>query len=244
MTKRFDFGRMLRAAAIAVLVPVAGLGFWNMTANAEGILPVSAPPPAMEAPSTAATETAVFAGGCFWGVQGVFQHVKGVKSAISGYSGGTLANPTYEDVLTETTGHAEAVIVEFDPKVVSYGTLLQIFFSVITDPTTLNRQGNDVGESYRSALFYKSDAQKATAEAYIAQLDKAGIYPSKIVTEVTAYTNFYEAEDYHQDNAYTMNVNPGYLAYFDIPKIENMEKMFGDYWVEQPALVFESNKKA
>lgn len=244
MSKHFDFGRFVRVAALAVLVPVAGLGLWSMTANAEGILPVNAPAPTMEAPAPDGIETAVFAGGCFWGVQGVFQHVKGVESAVSGYAGGTLANPTYEDVLTETTGHAEAVIVKFDPKVVSYGTLLRIFFSVITDPTTLNRQGNDVGESYRSALFVMNDAQKATAESYIAQLDKAGIYPSKIVTEVTGYTNFYQAEDYHQDNAYTMNVNPGYLAFFDIPKIENMKKLFSDYWVEKPVLVFASNAKA
>src|SRR5690606_18085647 len=130
------------------------------------------------------------AGGCFWGVQGVFQHVKGVKSAVSGYAGGHLENPSYEDVVMETTGHAEAVKVEFDPTQVTYGQLLQVFFSVTTDPTTLNRQGNDVGPSYRSALFVMNDSQAEVARAYIAQLDDAKVYPGAIVTEVTPYTNF------------------------------------------------------
>src|SRR6201989_3075231 len=172
---------------------------------------VVTPPPALDETTQAHTETAVFAGGCFWGVQGVFQHVKGVQSAVAGYSGGKVANPTYEMVGTEQTGHAESVKVTFDPKVVSYGQLLQIFFSVVTDPTTLNLQGNDAGTSYRSALFVMNDEQAKVASAYIAQLDAAKSYPSKIVTEVTPYKNFYQAEDYHQDNAYTMKVNPGYL---------------------------------
>src|SRR3954470_20865699 len=150
-------GKIAKAAAAVLIVPVAalgiGLGVWSTSASAEGLLPVNAPAPTIDESATAATETAVFAGGCFWGVQGVFQHVKGVKSAVAGYSGGTVANPTYEMVGGEQTGHAEAVKVEFDPKVVSYGKLLQIFFSVITDPTTLNLQGNDAGTSYRSALF-------------------------------------------------------------------------------------------
>ena len=230
-----------KTAGLALLVPLAAFGFWH-AANAEGLLPVNIPAPAVdEAGVTAATETAVFAGGCFWGVQGVFQHVKGVKSAIAGYSGGTLANPTYEQVGSETTGHAESVKVEFDPKVVSYGKLLQIFFSVVTDPTTLNLQGNDVGTSYRSALFTMNDEQAKVASAYIAQLDAAKAYPSKIVTEVTPYTNFYQAEDYHQDNAFTMKVNPGYLAYFDEPKIADMKAKFTDFWMDKPVLVFASN---
>ena len=237
----FTLSTIAKVLGIAVLVPMVGLGLWNATVSAEGLLPVNAPAPTVDEPAAAATETAVFAGGCFWGVQGVFQHVKGVQSAIAGYSGGTLANPTYEQVGSETTGHAESVKVEFDPKVVSYGKLLQIFFSVVTDPTTLNLQGNDVGTSYRSALFTMNDEQAKVASAYIAQLDAAKAYPSKIVTEVTPYTNFYQAEDYHQDNAFTMKVNPGYLAYFDEPKIADMKAKFTDFWMDKPVLVFASN---
>jgi len=236
-----DLKSIARIAAIAVLVPLAGLGIWTTTSSAEGVLPAALPVPAIDEPASGSTETAVFAGGCFWGVQGVFQHVKGVKSAVSGYAGGTLANPSYEQVGSETTGHAESVKVTFDPKQVSYGKLLQIFFSVTTDPTTLNYQGNDMGTSYRSALFVMNDAQKKVAEAYIAQLDAAKVYPSKIVTEVTAYTNFYQAEDYHQDNAYTMKVNPGYLQAFDEPKIADLKSHFPDVWQDQPVLVFASN---
>ena len=233
--------KLARAAAFAAVVPLAVLGFATLPSRAEGILPINAPAPTADETAAASTETAVFAGGCFWGVQGVFQHVKGVKSAVSGYAGGTVENPSYEMVGTETTGHAESVKVEFDPKVVSYGKLLQIFFSVVTDPTTLNYQGNDYGTSYRSALFTMNDEQAKVAKAYIAQLDAAKLYPDKIVTEVTPYSNFYQAEDYHQDNAYTMKVNPGYLAYFDEPKIANMKANFADYWVDKPVLVFASN---
>ncbi len=235
------FNRLAGLVAAAAIGTVGVLGLWNGAASAEGLLPVAIPAPTVDTAPSGPSATAVFAGGCFWGVQGVFQHVRGVTSAVSGYAGGTLENPTYEDVLSETTGHAEAVRVEFDPAVVSYGKLLQIFFSVITDPTTLNRQGNDVGPSYRSALFVMDDEQARVAEAYIAELDVTGAYPGPIVTEVTAYTNFYEAEDYHQDNAYTMRVNPGYLAYFDLPKIADMKSVYPDYWVEKPVLVFASN---
>ncbi|HVY21452.1 MAG TPA: peptide-methionine (S)-S-oxide reductase MsrA [Bauldia sp.] len=213
-----------------------------MRANAEGGI-VNVPPPVVDETAPASgTETAIFAGGCFWGVQGVFQHVKGVESAVSGYAGGKLADPSYEDVTTETTGHAEAVKVTFDPKQVSYGKLLQIFFSVVADPTTLNYQGNDYGTSYRSAFFTMSDEQKKVADAYIAQLDSAKVFPAKIVTEVTPYSNFYQAEDYHQDNATTLNVNPGYIQYFDLPKIANLKTAFPDVWRDKPVLVFASNQ--
>ncbi|HWA17527.1 MAG TPA: peptide-methionine (S)-S-oxide reductase MsrA [Devosia sp.] len=234
-------GKLIKGGGAIALLALAGFGFWNTAASAEGVLPVTLPAPAVDETAGRTTATAVFAGGCFWGVQGVFQHVKGVMSAISGYAGGTLENPTYEDVLTETTGHAESVKVEYDPSVVSYGQLLQIFFSVVTDPTTLNYQGNDYGESYRSALFTLNDEQAKVAKAYIAQLDAAKVFPGKIVTEVTPYTNFFAAEDYHQDNAYTMKVNPGYLAYFDLPKIADMKKLYPALWVEKPVLVFASN---
>jgi len=235
---------VLRLAALAVVVPLAGLGFWSAGANADASLPVNAPAPAVDETNPGASETAVFAGGCFWGVQGVFQHVKGVKSAIAGYSGGTVANPSYEMVGTEQTGHAESVEVVFDPHQVTYGQLLQIFFSVITDPTTKNRQGNDVGPSYRSALFVMNDEQAKVANAYIAQLAAAKVYTDPIVTEVTPYKNFYQAEDYHQDNAYTMNVNPGYLAAFDEPKIADMKSNYPALWVEKPVLVFAQNYKS
>jgi peptide-methionine (S)-S-oxide reductase len=237
----FNLNSILKIATIAAIVPLAGFGLWTVTANAEGLLPVNAPAPTADEHPSASTETAVFAGGCFWGVQGVFQHVKGVKTTLAGYAGGTLANPSYEQVGTETTGHAESVEVVFDPSQVSYGQLLQIFFSVITDPTTKDQQGNDVGTSYRSALFTMSDQQAKVANAYIAQLDAAKIYPAPIVTEVTPYTNFYRAEDYHQDNAYTEKVNAGYLDYYDEPKIADMKAQFASYWVDKPVLVFTAN---
>jgi peptide-methionine (S)-S-oxide reductase len=145
-------------------------------------------------------------------------------------------------VVTETTGHAESVKITFDPQQVSYGKLLQIFFSVVADPTTLNYQGNDHGTSYRSALFTMSDAQKKVAAAYVAQLDAAKVYPARIVTEVTPYTNFYQAADYHQDNATTLNVNASYVSYFDLPKIANLKVMFPDAWRDKPQLVFASNE--
>jgi peptide-methionine (S)-S-oxide reductase len=233
-----DLAMKLTSLAAAAFVAAA---LWSGAAGAEGLLPVRAPAPAIDEAQKSGMETAVFAGGCFWGVQGVFQHVKGVKSAVSGYAGGHVPDPNYELVTNETTGHAEAVKVEFDPGVVTYGQLLQVFFSVITDPTTLNRQGNDMGPSYRSALFVMNDEQKRIAGAYVRQLDAAGIYPRKIVTEVTPYSNFYTAEDYHQDNAYTKKVNPGYLAWFDQPKIEDMKAMYPALWSERPMLVFASN---
>jgi peptide-methionine (S)-S-oxide reductase len=226
-------------APIAAVAIVGGMIAMQNGAAAEGA--VTVPLPAVDEPAGTAPETAVFAGGCFWGVQGVFQHVKGVESAVSGYAGGKTANPTYEDVTTETTGHAEAVKVTFDPKQVSYGKLLQIFFSVVADPTTLNFQGNDHGTSYRSAIFTMGDAQKKVADAYVAQLDAAKVFPAKIVTEVTPYTNFFQAEDYHQDNATTLNVNAGYIQYFDLPKIANLKAMFPDVWKDKPVLVFASN---
>jgi peptide-methionine (S)-S-oxide reductase len=229
----------------AALAAVAALPFGSILlssgkASAEGGA-VAIPPPAVDEPSGSAMETAVFAGGCFWGVQGVFQHVKGVESAVSGYAGGTLENPSYEQVSSESTGHAEAVQVTFDPKQVSYGKLLQIFFSVVADPTTLNYQGNDYGTSYRSALFTMSEAQAKVANAYVAQLDAAKAFPAKIVTEVTPFTNFYRAEDYHQDNATTLNVNAGYVRYFDLPKIANLKAIFPEAWQDTPKLVFAAN---
>lgn len=171
-------------------------------------------------------QTATFAGGCFWCTEAVFQELKGVYKVTSGYIGGTVANPTYEQVCTGQTGHAEATQIVYDPKEVSFEQLLEVFFKT-HDPTTLNRQGNDVGTQYRSAIFYHTPEQKATAEAIIADLTKAKIYPDPIVTQVTAATQWYPAEDYHQ-NYYSQNPNQGYCAYVITPKVAKFRKVFAD----------------
>jgi peptide-methionine (S)-S-oxide reductase len=171
-------------------------------------------------------QTAIFAGGCFWGMQAVFERVKGVIETTAGYSGGSAATATYDQVTTETTGHAESVKVVYDPSKITYGTLLQIFFSV-HDPTQLNRQTPDVGTSYRSAIFYTSDEQHKIGAAYIAQLDAAKVFPKPIVTQVTPLRGFYDAEYYHQDYALKNPGNP-YIRYWDLPKIEIFKKEFPD----------------
>jgi peptide-methionine (S)-S-oxide reductase len=174
---------------------------------------------------------AVFAGGCFWGTQGVFERVKGVVDTTVGYSGGSAATATYDQVNTETTGHAESVEVVYDPSRITYGTLLRIFFSVAHDPTQLNRQGPDEGTSYRSAIFYENDDQKRIAQAYIAQLDAAHAFHGRIVTEVSPLKGFYRAEDYHQDYALHNPGNP-YILVCDRPKIEALRKQFPDLFVD------------
>jgi peptide-methionine (S)-S-oxide reductase len=181
-------------------------------------------------------ETAVFAGGCFWGIQAVFQHTQGVRNAVSGYAGGEAADADYDRVSGGNTGHAESVEVTFDPQQVSYGQLLQIFFSVAHDPTQLNRQYPDTGTQYRSAIFYKSESQKAVAERYIAQLDQAHVFPTKIVTQLNAATGFYPAETYHQNYA-TLHPEAGYIARFDLPKIANLKATMPALYREQPSLV-------
>jgi len=170
-------------------------------------------------------ETAVFAGGCFWGVQAVFQHVKGVVSATSGYSGGPSIAAEYEVVSTGTTGHAESVKVVYDPAKVSYGQLLKVFFSVAHDPTELNRQGPDQGTQYRSVIFDSSDQQKRIAQAYIAQLDQAKVFPHAIVTQVVPLKAFYPAEAYHQNYA-TLHPDNPYIKYNDLPKVANLQQQF------------------
>ena len=189
-------------------------------------------------PSGAASghQTMVVAGGCFWGVQAVFQHTKGVIQAVSGYAGGQADTASYDKVTSGRTGHAESVQVTFDPAQVSYGELLHIFFSVIHDPTQLNRQGPDVGTHYRSALFYVDEGQKQIAEKYIAQLGEAKAYPRKIVTEVTPLKGFYPAEGYHQDYA-TLHPESGYIITFDLPKIANLKSMFPERYRSEPQLV-------
>jgi peptide-methionine (S)-S-oxide reductase len=193
------------------------------------------PAPAVDehagASTTAHSETAVFAGGCFWGVQTVFERVKGVTATTAGYAGGTKETANYEDVSSERTGHAESVKIEFDPARISYGTLLRIFFSAVHDPTQLNRQGPDVGTSYRSAIFYTTPEQERIAQAYIAQLDAAKAFPKKIVTEVTPLRAFYDGEDYHQDYAEKNPDNP-YIQVCDIPKIGALKAQFPELFQE------------
>jgi peptide-methionine (S)-S-oxide reductase len=191
------------------------------------------PPPSADATlaKTSGKQTAVFAGGCFWGTQAVFERVKGVLKTTTGYSGGSASNATYDQVTTETTGHAESVQVVFDPSKITYGELLRIFFSVAHDPTQRNRQGPDVGTSYRSAIFYANDEQKRLATAYIQQLDQAHIFPHPIATQVVPLKGFYRAEDYHQDYALHNPDNP-YILVCDRPKIEALKQQFPDLFVD------------
>lgn len=200
---------------------------------------VSIPPPSLDEKAASGPETAVFAGGCFWGVQGVFQHVKGVSNAVSGYAGGSRDTASYEAVSSGGTGHAESVEVTYDPSKVSYGKLLQIFFSVGHNPTQLNYQGPDHGTQYRSALFVTTPEQKKIAEAYIAELGKSGAFPAEIVTEVSPLKGFYVAEAYHQDFL-TRNPTYPYIVYNDMPKIENLRNLFPQSFRANPALVFKA----
>jgi peptide-methionine (S)-S-oxide reductase len=198
--------------------------------------PVIIAPPAIDNPKAAgAPQTAVLAGGCFWGVQGVFEHVRGVKQVVAGYAGGEQSTAHYGTVGSGGTGHAESVRIIFDPAAISYGQLLQIAFSVVFDPTQLNRQGPDSGTQYRSVIFYADDNQKHIAEAYIHQLDQAHAYPRAIVTSVDPLKGFYPAEDYHQDYLFHNPTAP-YIAYNDIPKVENFRKTFPELYAAQPVL--------
>jgi peptide-methionine (S)-S-oxide reductase len=192
------------------------------------------PAPALDAPraSSPAQQTAVVAGGCFWGIQAVFQHVKGVISATSGYSGGAAKTAEYDIVSTGETGHAESVQIVFDPSQITYGQLLRIFFSVAHDPTELNRQGPDEGTQYRSVIFYSGDEQKRIAEAYIAQLDQAKVFKHKIATQVVPLQAFYQAEAYHQNYA-TLHPNQPYIFFNDAPKVENLRKEFPDLYLKK-----------
>jgi len=224
--------RMLKTAAALTIASGCLLGSGFAAEKA-----VKLPPPTQDVHATAATtETAVFAGGCFWGVQAVFQHTRGVLNAVSGYAGGDQRSARYGLVGTGRTGHAESVQVTYDPKQVSFGTLLQVYFSVAHDPTTLNRQGPDVGTQYRSAVFYRNEDQKRVTESYIAQLDTARAFPARIVTEVRPLTGFYPAEAYHQDYA-TLHPGSPYIATYDLPKIANLKSALPQLYREQPVLV-------
>jgi peptide-methionine (S)-S-oxide reductase len=193
---------------------------------------VTLPAPALDIPAASAKgpQTAVFAGGCFWGVEAVFRHVKGVSSAVSGYAGGAANTADYQMVSSGTTGHAESVKVTYDPAQVSYGQLLKVFFSVAHDPTQLNRQGPDTGTQYRSAIFTTSDAQKRVAQAYVAQLDKEKVFGRAIVTEVAALPAFYPAEAYHQ-NYLALNPTQPYIVFNDLPKLANLKTKFPDLYI-------------
>ncbi|HUJ94177.1 MAG TPA: peptide-methionine (S)-S-oxide reductase MsrA [Terriglobales bacterium] len=196
--------------------------------------PVALPDPATDTPlaKTPGQQTAVIAGGCFWGIQAVFQHVKGVQDATSGYSGGSAATAEYEVVSTGETGHAESVKITYDPSKVTYGQLLKVFFSVAHDPTELNRQGPDYGTQYRSVIFYANDEQKRVAEAYIGQLDKAHVFARPIVTQVVPLKAFYPAEAYHQNYA-ALHPNQPYIAINDLPKVANLQKQLPDLYVKK-----------
>jgi peptide-methionine (S)-S-oxide reductase len=223
--------------AFLALITV-GFALWPLSASfAEAA--VNIPPPAVDEPVSGTSEAVVLAGGCFWGVQGVFQHVKGVTSAVSGYAGGTAETAHYDTVSSSRTGHAEAVKVTFDPHQVSYGQILQIYFSVVHDPTELNRQGPDVGPQYRSAIFAANGSQLEIAQAYIQQLNQARVFPKPIVTRADRMTGFYPAESYHQDYL-TLNPYSPYIMINDLPKIADLKQVFPELYRDIPVLVTKS----
>jgi len=221
-----------RGIAIAIIALVVGwTAFRSFGARPPATPNAAMPKPAIDAPlaSAKAQQTAVFAGGCFWGVQGVFEHVKGVSSATAGYSGGFVKSPSYETVSMGVTGHAESVSVVYDPSQVSYGQLLMVYFSVVHDPTQLDRQGPDSGTQYRSSIFYTSEEQKQIADAYVAQLTAAKVYGRPIVTKIVPFAAFYPAEDYHQDYLKRHPDDP-YIAFNDLPKIADLKQQFPDLY--------------
>ena len=213
----------------AMILTLAFAGVTACSAGDRADIPL--PTATVDAPiaSTSGQQTAVIAGGCFWGIQAVFQHTKGVIRATSGYSGGSAKNAEYELVSTGETGHAESVQITFDPSKITYGQLLRIFFSVAHDPTQLNRQGPDEGTQYRSSIFYGTDEQKRIAEAYIAQLEKAKVFQRPIVTEIVPLKAFYPAEAYHQDYA-ALHPNNPYIVYNDAPKVAHLREQFPDLY--------------
>ena len=231
---------MMRSSALLL---ATALAFSPLAALAESAATI--PPPAAEASAqSAGLETAVLAGGCFWGIQAVYQHVKGVKNAVSGYAGGAQKDAVYDTVSSGRTTHAESVRVTFDPREISYGKILQIYFAVAHDPTQLNRQGPDTGPQYRSEIFPQNEAQQKIAQDYIAQLDKTGAFKRPIVTKTqTMKVPFYAAEGYHQDYATKHPYQP-YIVINDAPKVENLKKTFPDVWRDQPVTVAEAEKSA
>ena len=219
------------------LVVILAIGTVVLVSRSDARSAQVIPPPALdEAASTATTEVAVLAGGCFWGVQGVFQHVDGVTSAVSGYAGGSKDTAQYETVTGGGTGHAESVRVTFDPHRISYGRILQVYFSVAHDPTELNRQGPDSGAQYRSTIFPTSPEQERIAKAYIAQLGQVHVFHAEIVTSIETGRDFYPAEAYHQDFLTQHPTNP-YIVSYDLPKIRELQNLFPDRYRAEPVLV-------
>ena len=233
MNSTFKPGAGAATLMIAGAFAAASLATSAATAEEARLVP---PPAVDEQASGSGAETAVLAGGCFWGVQGVFEHVEGVKSAVSGYAGGAAATAHYNMTSRGDTGHAESVRITFDPKRVSYGKLLQIFFSVAHDPTELNYQGPDRGTQYRSAIFPQTEEQARIAKAYVAQLNAAHAFNAPIVTTIEPGKAFYRAEDHHQDYL-AHNPDQPYIAYYDVPKIKNLERRFPDLYRATPVLV-------
>ena len=231
--RRSQFSRLSLCAAAIGALAIAAFAVAPLRAAEDAVV---IPPPAADVAPADGLQTVVVAGGCFWGVQGVFQHTSGIASAVSGYAGGNKTTATYEQVSTGSTGHAESVQIKYDPRKISYGKVLQIFFSVVHDPTQLNRQGPDSGTQYRSAIFTTSDEQKKVTDAYIAQLNAAKVYSKPIVTKVGALQGFFPAEDYHQDYL-TLHPTQPYIAYNDLPKVENLNKIFAENYIEKPTLV-------
>jgi peptide-methionine (S)-S-oxide reductase len=226
-----------RMAAVMIAAVSVGLYGGVPTAALAAEAAVVIPAPVLDNPKgSAPVQTAILAGGCFWGVQGVYQHVRGVQKVLSGYSGGAKATAEYEVVSRGGTGHAESVEIRFDPKELSYGEILQIYFSVTHDPTQLDRQGPDTGTQYRSNIFYVDESQKRVAQAYIAQLEKAKAFGRAIVTRVDPLSAFYPAEGYHQDFLIKNPTYP-YIVINDLPKIENLKKMFPARYRERPVTV-------
>jgi peptide-methionine (S)-S-oxide reductase len=222
------------ALAAALLLGAGLLASWRAP-SAEQAAVITAP--AIDSPKEAGpAQTAVLSGGCFWGVQGVFEHVRGVRRVVSGYAGGAKSTAEYGNVSTGSTGHAESVQISFDPAQVSYGEILRVFFSVAHDPTQLNRQGPDVGSQYRSEIFYSTPEQKRIAEAYIAQLDQQHAFARPIATRVDSLPGFYPAEEYHQDFLVHNPTYP-YIVFNDLPKIENLKRVLPDYYVGRPVLL-------
>lgn len=238
-SSRSRFALSKTTMLLLVSAAVASMLYLGPNAAAEKAVPLPAASPNVlvgVVPATGPTETVVLAGGCFWGIQAVFQHTQGVLSAVSGYAGGQSSEANYDKVSTGGTGHAEAVQLVFDPKQVSYTQLLQIYFSVAHDPTQLNRQYPDTGPQYRSAVFYQGGSQKLITERYIAQLDAAKVFPAKIVTQVSPLQGFYPAEKYHQNYA-TLHPESSYIARFDMPKIDHLKTMMPALYRAQPVLV-------
>ena len=231
---RQRLGSFALAAALA-LAAASGVAVMRSWADEA----VAIPPPAMDAAAGSGLQTVTLAGGCFWGVQGVYQHVEGVTSAVSGYAGGDKASATYDAVSGGRTAHAEAVRVTFDPKQVSLGRILQVYFSVAHDPTTLNRQGPDSGPQYRSAIFAATPEQAAVAKAYVAQLDAARLYRGRIVTRLEQSRAFYPAEAYHQDYMARNPTSP-YIAINDAPKVAGLKKLLPDLYRAKPVLMASS----